>query len=88
MVDPVLVDLLEEALAALPPGDSPLRVRLLARLAGALQPTRRTAEPVRLAREAIATARRLGDPATLLQALYAAHVGDDGHRPPARAAGR
>ena len=72
LVDPVLVDMLEEALAALPPGDSPLRVRVLARLASAIQPTRRTAEPVHLAREAIAAARRLNDPATLLQALHAA----------------
>jgi hypothetical protein len=71
-VDPVLVGMLEEALETLPPGDSPLRARLLGRLAGALTPAPLTAEPVRVAREAIATARRLGDPRTLLATLYAA----------------
>ena len=70
VVDPILVGMLEEALEAQPPGDSALRVRLLARLGGALQPARLTDEPVRVAREAIAGARRLGDQATLLDALY------------------
>jgi tetratricopeptide (TPR) repeat protein len=64
--------MLEEALEALPAGDSTLRARLLGRLAGALTPAPHTAEPVRIAREAIETARRLGDPATLLATLYAA----------------
>jgi hypothetical protein len=71
VVDPALVRLLEEALALLPPGDSPLRVRVLARLAGALQPAVDPAHPIALAREAIAAARRLGDDATLLGALHA-----------------
>jgi hypothetical protein len=71
VVDPVLVDLLEEALSLLPPGDSPWRVRLLARLASALQPSPSMAEPVRTAREAIAGARRLGERRTLLDALHA-----------------
>ena len=35
--DPRLIALLQDALAALPPRDSPLRVRLLARLSGALR---------------------------------------------------
>jgi len=70
MVDPVMVDLLESALAALPPGDSPLRARLLARLAAALQPAIDIDEPVRLAREAIATARRLGDRRGLLETTF------------------
>jgi tetratricopeptide (TPR) repeat protein len=70
IVDPVMVDLLEGALGALPPGDSPLRARLLARLAGALQPSDDTAEPVRIAREAIATARRLGDRQGLLHTMF------------------
>jgi tetratricopeptide (TPR) repeat protein len=70
VVDPVLVELLEESLAALPADDSVLRVQLLARLGGALQPTNRTAEPVRIAREGIDMARRLGDRATLLGALH------------------
>jgi tetratricopeptide (TPR) repeat protein len=70
IVDPVLVGMLEEALEALPPGDSALRARLLARLGAALQPNARIEEPVRVAREAIATARRLGDRATLLEVLH------------------
>ena len=39
VVDPVLVGMLEESLEVLPPGDSALRARLLARLAAALQPS-------------------------------------------------
>lgn len=70
MVDPVMVDLLESAVAALPPGDSPLRARLLARLAAALQPSVDIDEPVRLAREAIATARRLGDRRGMLETTF------------------
>jgi hypothetical protein len=69
-VDPVLVGMLEEALEALPAGDSALRARLLARLGAALQPDTRLEEPMQVAREAIATARRLGDPATLLETLH------------------
>jgi tetratricopeptide (TPR) repeat protein len=72
MVDPILVGMLEESLETLPPGDSALRARLLARLAAALQPSPASAEPVALAREAIAIARRLGDEGTLLETLYAA----------------
>jgi tetratricopeptide (TPR) repeat protein len=72
IVDPVLVGMLEESLEALPPGDSALRARLLARLAAALQPSPQSDEPVAVAREAIATARRLGDDAALLDTLYAA----------------
>ena len=41
VVDPVLVGMLEESLEALPPGDSALRARLLARLGAALQPSPR-----------------------------------------------
>ncbi len=70
MIDPVMVDLLESALDALPPGDSPLRARLLARLAAALQPSVDIDEPVRIAREAIATARRLGDRRGLLDTMF------------------
>jgi tetratricopeptide (TPR) repeat protein len=69
-VDPVLVGMLEESLEALPPGDSALRARLLARLGAALQPNPRTEEPLALAREAIATARRIGDQVTLLEVLH------------------
>ena len=72
VVDPVLVGMLEESLEVLPPGDSALRARLLARLAAALQPSPRSDEPVAIAREAIATARRLGDQAALLDTIYTA----------------
>ena len=70
LVDPVLVDMIETSLAALPPGDSAWRARLLARLGGALQPSLKAEEPVRVAREAIEIARRLGDKATLLETLH------------------
>jgi tetratricopeptide (TPR) repeat protein len=69
-VDLVLVGLLEAALEALPPGDSAPRARLLARLGGALQPAPKTDEPVRVAREAIATARRLGQRRVLLETMF------------------
>jgi tetratricopeptide (TPR) repeat protein len=75
VVDPVLVGMLEESLEVLPPGDSALRARLLARLAAALQPSPTATEPVAVAREAIAIARRLGDETALLDTLYAAVAG-------------
>ena len=69
--DPVHVPLLERALAALPEDDSPLRVRLLARLSGG--PLRDTTFPPErkrlLSEQALAMARRLGDPATLAYAI-------------------
>ena len=71
--DPEVVAVLEEALAGLGEEDSPLRARLLARLSLELyyagQPERRMA----LSEEAVAIARRLGDPATLATALDARH---------------
>jgi len=70
-----LVPLLEEALATLPSTDSPLRARLLARLAGGplrdeVVRDRRNA----LSREAVEIARRLGEPATLGYALDGRHA--------------
>ena len=66
--------LLEEALAALPEEDSPVRAQLLARLAmellGPLQPVERRVE---VSRNALEMARRLGDSATLVTALHARH---------------
>lgn len=70
--DQVLVNLLEEGLAALPSGDSPLRARLLARLAAALTPALDMAPVMRIARDAIAMAQRLGDDRTRLEVIYAA----------------
>jgi len=69
--DEYLVPLLERALSALGEADSPLRVRLLARLAGGplrdarFPPERKAA----LSQEALDMARRIGDPATLAYAL-------------------
>jgi DNA-binding SARP family transcriptional activator len=76
-----LVPLLEEALDVLPVEDSELRVRLLARLAGGplrdiLPPEPREA----MSQQAVAMARRLGDPAALAYALdgrYSANWGPD-----------
>jgi tetratricopeptide (TPR) repeat protein len=62
------VPLLEEALAALGE-DSALRVRLLARLAGALRDQPSLEPRSSLSRQAVEIARRLGDPDTLGYAL-------------------
>ena len=75
-----VVRLLEEALAALPEDDSELRVRLLARLAGALrdQPSRELRDE--LSRQAVDMARRLGAPSAEAYALagrYACIWGPD-----------
>ncbi|MGZ5362308.1 MAG: BTAD domain-containing putative transcriptional regulator [Solirubrobacterales bacterium] len=69
--DPRLVPLIEEALEAIGDGDSEARVRLLSRLGAALrgEPTRERRE--RVAEDAIATARRLGDSAIVAYALDA-----------------
>ena len=72
MSDERLVPLLQDALTALDEADSTLRVRLLARLAAALrgEPSRERRE--RICEEAVHTAQRIGDPATLAYALSAA----------------
>lgn len=70
--DRTLVALLEEALRGLPPGDSAERARLLARLASALQPVADPEGPMAVARDAIAMARRVGEPRVVLDVLYAA----------------
>ena len=75
-----LVALLRDALAGLPPSDSPLRVRLLARLAGALRDEPSPETRAALSAEAVEMARRLNDPGTLAYALdgrYAAILGPD-----------
>jgi hypothetical protein len=70
-VDPVLVELLQEARAALPAGEVALRARVLARLAAAQQPASDPNAPIALAREAIALARAHGDAFTLLDVIRA-----------------
>ena len=66
--------LLEKALAALPPADSPLRRRLLAHLAlemwSGFEPVGRR---VAISEDAIAMARRLGDAEALLTGLHSRH---------------
>jgi tetratricopeptide (TPR) repeat protein len=68
------IQLLEQALAALPEGDSPLRAQVLARLAAALHPRADQADHQAALREqAVGMARRLDDPQALLVALHARH---------------
>ena len=73
-VDEELVRLLELALAACPPGDCVERVRLLGRLAQALYWAPETERACVLSEEALAIARRLGDPTALAYALDSRHV--------------
>lgn len=74
VADDAVIDLLEEALAALGANDDELRSRLLARLAVEryYNPSRDLGE--RLAGEALTVARATGDPSVLAQALVAQHV--------------
>lgn len=69
--DPLLVELLREAIARLGAGSTRLRARLLARLAAAEQPARDPQEPVRLAFEAIELSRDLA-PRDRLDVAYVA----------------
>jgi DNA-binding CsgD family transcriptional regulator len=61
IVDPIGVELLEEALAALGGADSPPRARVLARLARALLFTPQVERRLALSQDAEEMARRLGD---------------------------
>jgi tetratricopeptide (TPR) repeat protein len=67
------VALLEEAERALPPEDSSLRARTLARLAAELYQFRQTDRSDALSREAVDMALRLGDPEALVEALHGRH---------------
>jgi DNA-binding SARP family transcriptional activator len=67
--DPWLVPLLEEALEALGETEPVLRVKLLARLAGALRDQPSLEPRASLSRQAVEIARGLGDPDTLGYAL-------------------
>jgi hypothetical protein len=64
-----IIPLLHEALDALRAGDSALRVRLLARLAGARRDDWDMQPRDELSAEAVAIAERIGDPATSAYAL-------------------
>jgi predicted ATPase len=75
VIDPLLVELLGEALAALTPNEVELRARLLARLASAQQPAVDPAAPMAIAREAIAMARALTTPTAHISVLDSAISG-------------
>ena len=80
--DELIVSLLEDALAALPPGDSPLRAQLLGRLAMALYWSDSAPRREQLIQEAVGIAERLGDPATtayVMQARVVALWGPDSY---------
>lgn len=70
--DVPLVRLLDEALALMAPADDPLRAEVMARLASARQPESDPEQPIALAREAIAMARRVGDADVELRVLHSA----------------
>jgi tetratricopeptide (TPR) repeat protein len=74
VVDELQVRLLEEALEALGAGDGMLRARVLARLARALVFTPARQRRAALSEQAVAMARRVGDPATLAAVLYDRHL--------------
>lgn len=69
-VDAALIELLEEALATMPPVDSSLRAMLLARLAMALYYSDAYERSLALGREALAMSERVGDPRTAAQVLH------------------
>ena len=73
VVDPIRVDLLEEALAALGEQDSALRARLLGELSRTLHFSESRERRTVLARQAVEVARRIGDPAALAHALHASY---------------
>jgi DNA-binding SARP family transcriptional activator len=76
--DPALVPLLERALAAVGEQDSRTRVMLLARLAAARRDDAGRERRVSLAAQAVAIARRIGDPVTLAAALEGQWIAVEG----------
>jgi len=70
IIDPTLVGLLEEALAALPADDLSVRPVVMARLAAARQPALDPEAEAALAREAIALARKGGDADVIRRTLH------------------
>ncbi len=69
LIDAELVTALQTALEHFPDESSPTGCRLLARLAAALQPAPNPDEPVQMASVAIARAKKLAEPALLLEVL-------------------
>jgi len=84
-IDEDAIALLQGALDALPPQDSPLRARASARLGQRLDPVTDQARRETLVDEGVAMARRLGDDDTLVSLLAAAALVN---WPPQRAAAR
>ncbi len=81
VVDPELIAMLEQALRN--PGLSAgMRARLLARLAAALQPSSDPAQPIQLARDAVALARASGEADELIAVLHAAGSALAAYAPP------
>jgi tetratricopeptide (TPR) repeat protein len=74
VIDELLVRLLEDALAARPDTDNPVRAQLLGCLAQALYWSPDAKRMLDLSEEALAMARRLNDPAALAHALDSRHV--------------
>jgi DNA-binding SARP family transcriptional activator len=73
LADPEAVALLEEALSAVAERDDPLVAKLLARLANVLHFHADEARVEALSRQALAMARRAGDPDALVMALESCH---------------
>lgn len=73
VVDEPLVSLLKEAREALGATESPLRAKVIARLAAELSWSSPRTQRAALSEEAVAMARRLGDDATLIYTLSAWH---------------
>jgi DNA-binding SARP family transcriptional activator len=74
VADPATIGLVEGALEALDEGDSVLRARLLARLSDSLHVAADEDRRAAISADAVAMARRLGDPDTLTVALMARHA--------------
>ena len=68
--DSKLIELLRAALDLLPPRDSTLRVRVMARLAVELASVGDPSQPDALSREAVEMAERVGDTKILMLAIY------------------
>jgi len=73
-MDATLTEVLEEALEQLGADDSVLRTRVMGRLAEVLHFSGQTERGLELSQEALASARRLGDPTAIAAALTARHV--------------
>jgi tetratricopeptide (TPR) repeat protein len=71
-IDSELIAALRECLAALPENEVAMRASIQARLAGAMQPAPNPAEPMEMAREAIALARTTNDEHVMYNVLRSA----------------